>query len=193
MIDRLVEENLGLVRHVIKKYISSPRDMGAYSHEDLFQIGCIGLWKAAQSYDPTKSRFVTYACLLIRHELYDELGKLNRARKVTTLEDTGFLDAISLEEPDPAEWTLEEQIEQKVCNDQNRDIVWGTYGKAKEEASEFIQKGIQALERMADGETCGEIAAAMQAPVNHVTAWMAKARKYLRSKPELRQLLEEYR
>lgn len=43
-------------------------------YDDLFQIGCIGLWKATQLYDDTKKcKFTTYAVFWIR-------GELERAR-----------------------------------------------------------------------------------------------------------------
>ena len=43
---------------------------------------------------------------------------------------------------------------------------------------------------MSKGYTCSEIGAKMHAAPNLVTAWMAKARKYLRSQPELRRALQ---
>ena len=45
--DRLVEENLGLVRMAIQRY----RGFGV-EDEDLMQIGSVGLIKAARDYDP---------------------------------------------------------------------------------------------------------------------------------------------
>lgn len=44
---RKVEENLGLINKVINDKVHGPYHMGIYSREDLFQIGCIGLCKAA--------------------------------------------------------------------------------------------------------------------------------------------------
>ena len=53
----LVEYNLRLVAHIVKKYQATNRNM-----EDMISIGTIGLIKAINTYDYTKgSRLVTYA------------------------------------------------------------------------------------------------------------------------------------
>ena len=54
MTEKRFEENMSLVRFVLKKYVSTSLEMGAYSIEDLYQVGCIGLWKAIQTHDPAK-------------------------------------------------------------------------------------------------------------------------------------------
>lgn len=40
-VNELVQKNLGLVHSVVKKFSNSP-----YEAEDLFQIGCMGLFKS---------------------------------------------------------------------------------------------------------------------------------------------------
>lgn len=42
-----VEENMGLVGKVIKDRVHGMNGLGIYTYDDLFQIGCIGLCKAA--------------------------------------------------------------------------------------------------------------------------------------------------
>ncbi len=64
--DCLVEENLKLVHFVIHKKFPLIKDV---EYDDLFQIGCIGLIKAARKYEETRSQFSTYACLRICGEL----------------------------------------------------------------------------------------------------------------------------
>lgn len=49
--DRLIEHNLRLVAHIIKKYYASYSDQ-----DDLISIGTIGLIKAIQSFDGKKAR-----------------------------------------------------------------------------------------------------------------------------------------
>ena len=52
---KLIEHNLRLVAHVIKKYYSKTKEQ-----EDLISIGTIGLIKAASSFDYNKgTRFAT--------------------------------------------------------------------------------------------------------------------------------------
>lgn len=73
-----VEENLNLVGHAIKKYFSGGKDYGhiGFSQEDLFQIGSIGLIKAAKGYDDSLGfKFSTYAIRHITGEIYSELNR----------------------------------------------------------------------------------------------------------------------
>lgn len=70
----LVEYNLRLVAHIVKKYQSPNR-----SSEDLLSIGTIGLIKAINTYNYEKgSRLVTYASRCIENEL---LMRLRQERK----------------------------------------------------------------------------------------------------------------
>lgn len=182
MIEKLVEDNLGLVHHFIKKYVRLSGDMGAYSYEDLYQVGCIGLWKAAQSYAPGRAKFSTYAYLLIRNEIYNELlrqNKFSREISLPDVYDSGELLHIAEKELDPADNLTVINLPEILQ-------------KAKEATSDTTRKGIIALEMMLKGMKCREIAAQMQVPVNHVTAWIAKARKYLRKDKKIMELMEEY-
>ena len=57
----LIEKNLRLVAHMVKKYACSE-----YETEDMLSIGTIGLIKAIDSFDEKKgSRLVTYAAKCI--------------------------------------------------------------------------------------------------------------------------------
>lgn len=61
----LIEHNLRLVVHIIKKYYSSISDQ-----EDLISIGTIGLIKAVSTFDYDKgARFATYASRCIENEI----------------------------------------------------------------------------------------------------------------------------
>ncbi len=62
---RLIEHNLRLVAHIIKKYYSSFKDQ-----EDLISIGTIGLIKAVSTFNAKKgTRFATYASRCIENEV----------------------------------------------------------------------------------------------------------------------------
>ncbi len=61
----LIERNLRLVAHVIKKYYTASRDQ-----EDLISIGTIGLIKAVNTFDLSKKiRLATYAGRCIENEV----------------------------------------------------------------------------------------------------------------------------
>jgi RNA polymerase sporulation-specific sigma factor len=63
--DILIERNLRLVAHVIKKYYTAAKDQ-----EDLISIGTIGLIKAVNTFDNSKKiRLATYAGRCIENEV----------------------------------------------------------------------------------------------------------------------------
>ena len=63
--NELIEHNLRLVAHIIKKYYASYRDQ-----EDLISIGTIGLIKAASTFNSSKgTKFATYASRCIENEI----------------------------------------------------------------------------------------------------------------------------
>lgn len=63
--DKLIEHNLRLVAHIIKKYYSN-----SHEQEDLISIGTIGLIKAVSTFDYTKGcRFATYGSRCVENEI----------------------------------------------------------------------------------------------------------------------------
>ena len=66
-----IEKNIGLVHTVIRDKLQPPYQVGMYSYEDLFQIGCIGLCKAAST--DKGGTFSTYAYRLIWHQICDAM------------------------------------------------------------------------------------------------------------------------
>ncbi len=80
----LIERNLRLVAHIVKKYNNTGKDT-----DDLISIGTIGLIKAISTYDSTKgTRLATYAARCIENEILMTI----RSTKKTKFE-------ISLQEP----------------------------------------------------------------------------------------------
>ena len=62
----LIEHNLRLVAHIIKKYYSNARDQ-----DDLISIGTIGLIKAVSTFDSDKgTRLATYSARCIENATY---------------------------------------------------------------------------------------------------------------------------
>ena len=63
--NKLIEHNLRLVAHIIKKYYSNSSEQ-----DDLVSIGTIGLIKAVSTYNYEKgTRFATYAARCIENEI----------------------------------------------------------------------------------------------------------------------------
>ena len=67
----LVEHNLRLVAHIIKKYFTQSEDI-----EDLISIGTIGLIKGINTYKPEKGvRLATYASRCIENAILSQRNK----------------------------------------------------------------------------------------------------------------------
>lgn len=163
-----VEENMGLVGKVIHDCVHILDKGCIYDYDDLFQIGCIGLCKAAQT-DRLghKNAFSTYAYCLIRNEVYTQLEyATRRGREQAT--NPAELPIISLEGDD--------ELEQRESCSHLSNLL----DQAENTASGVVAKGIQAIRLLADGYTNREVGERFGVPANHVTAWVAKARKYLR-------------
>ena len=61
----LIERNLRLVAHIVKKYYAQSSDQ-----DDLISIGTIGLIKGISSFDPSKgARLATYAARCIENTI----------------------------------------------------------------------------------------------------------------------------
>lgn len=79
----LVERNLRLVAHVVKKFDKRGEDL-----EDLISIGTIGLIKAINTFNPAKNtRLATYAARCIENEVLMHLRSTKKLRKEVMLHD----------------------------------------------------------------------------------------------------------
>ena len=161
-----VEENMGLVGKVIGDCVHTLDKGCIYDYDDLFQIGCIGLCKAAQTdQGGHKGAFSTYAYCLIRNEIYTQLeDATRRGREQAT---------------DPKELpcaALDEDLETK---ESCRELM-GLLERAEATATGTTAKGIQAIRMRIDGYSSKEIGELLGAPANHVTAWVSKARNHIR-------------
>ena len=77
----LIERNLRLVAHIVKKYQPPPEEM-----EDLLSIGTIGLMKAVVTFNPQKStRLGTYAARCIENEVLMHLRSKKKSSKEVSL------------------------------------------------------------------------------------------------------------
>ena len=137
----LIERNLRLVAHIVKKYMSTCRDM-----DELIAIGIVGLVKAVNTYDGTKgSRLGTYAARCIDNELLMLLRterKLNR--EISLYEPIGtdkegneisFIDVVEDTVDDVLDqMMLDERIRKmyvaisEVLTTREREIIYKRYG-----------------------------------------------------------------
>ena len=82
--EQVVKDNLGLVWSIVHRFKNS-----YYDKEDLFQIGCIGLMKAINHFDPSYNvQFSTYAVPIIMGEIkryFRDYGTIKVSRSLKEL------------------------------------------------------------------------------------------------------------
>ena len=139
--DKLIEHNLRLVAHIVKKYNMIDKDI-----DDLISIGTIGLIKSIDTFDSEKGiRLATYASRCIDNELLMMLRSNKRISKEVYLyepigsdkegNEINLLDIIEEAEVDIVEnIVLEDDIKKlygmlgKVLTDREREIIYLRYG-----------------------------------------------------------------
>ena len=125
---KLFEHNLKLVTSIINQYFSN---MDYNTKEELFQIGCIGLWEAITKYNPTfNTKLSTYAFSTILGEIkthYRDNNLLsipttiqNLARKVKKIQSEYEKQGIILNESELAKLlnVPEEEVSLAICSTQ---------------------------------------------------------------------------
>lgn len=87
--DILIERNMRLVAHIIKKYYTSPQDQ-----DDLISIGSIGLIKAINTFKDGKgTRLATYAARCIENEILMHFRAQKKNAAEVSLSDSLDTDA----------------------------------------------------------------------------------------------------
>lgn len=82
--NKLVEHNLRLVAHIIKKYYSTQTD-----HDDLVSIGTIGLIKAINTFDMNKNiKLSSYASRCIENEILMHFRNSRKSSQDLSLSET---------------------------------------------------------------------------------------------------------
>ena len=166
---QLVEDNIKLVGFVIKK---SGIKFNNYKieYEDLYQIGCLGLCRAVETFDPEYgSTFSTYAYIVIRNEILRELVRINKI--------PGTVD-LSLYEEDIMSVDVPED---KVVAHLYSEEIMSTVRKAYEEASEAKKKYIDVLLLRIQGFKNTEIAQMINWSPETVSKAEIRAKKYLKT------------
>ncbi|MEE0945718.1 MAG: sigma-70 family RNA polymerase sigma factor [Acutalibacteraceae bacterium] len=122
--EKLVTENFGLVRACVTKFLGR-----GIEYDDLFQIGCIGLIKAAQGFDESRGlMFSTYAVPTIIGEIkrvFRDTGAIKVSRSLKELsfkvaKAREYLEKEKGEEPSVSEIakileTDEESVKDAIC------------------------------------------------------------------------------
>lgn len=136
----LIERNLRLVAHIMKKYYTQTADQ-----EDLISIGTIGLIKGVTTFDPSKgARLATYAARCVENEILMHFRSQKKSSQDVSLSDyieTGndgaaleIMDVVS-DETDLLEQVNNRQLQRKLCKavddvltEQERQVIIARYG-----------------------------------------------------------------
>ena len=152
----LVEHNLRLVAHIVKKYHNLDREK-----EDMISIGVIGLIKAINTYDISKGhRLVTYAARCIENELLMMLRQEKKTSKNTSLyepigidkegNEIHLLDILGTQETDLIKKIeqkenikrIYEELEKMEMNKEKKTLImrYGLYGREPMTQKEVAKK-----------------------------------------------------
>jgi len=106
----LIERNLRLVAHIVKKYYTQVSDQ-----EDLISIGTIGLIKGIETFDDSKgARLATYAARCVENEILMHFRSQKKSAQDVSLSD--YIDSgsdgtpLELMDVVAEDWDLLEQI-----------------------------------------------------------------------------------
>jgi RNA polymerase sporulation-specific sigma factor len=143
--DLLIEHNLRLVAHIVKKFENTREDT-----EDLISIGTIGLIKAIESYSDGKgTKLATYAARCIENEILMHLRALKKVKKDVSLHDPIGTDKegneitlidVLQEEGDDIVDVIQTNMEKTqiykfihVLDDREKEVIVGRFGLNLEE------------------------------------------------------------
>ncbi|RBW70642.1 RNA polymerase sporulation sigma factor SigK [Bacillus taeanensis] len=154
--NRLIEHNLRLVAHIVKKFDNTGEDS-----EDLISIGTIGLIKAIESYSIDKgTKLATYAARCIENEILMYLRSLKKTKKDVSLHDPigqdregneiSLIDVLKADTEDVVEKIQLNMEKQKiyqyihVLDDREKEVIVGRFGldQKKERTQREIAKSL---------------------------------------------------
>ena len=168
----LVECNLPLVGYVVARIRYPPESV-----EDLFQIGAIGLMKAAQHFDSSKAQFQTYAYYCIVNEIRQARRYDNNPRRSTA--STLSLDAQAEAKPQLLEQIASDEPtpeQQAVANDIKRCVE----ARLRSRIDEGNLSAEMTRAYLLDGKTQAQIAVDFKTSQSTVSRGIRETVKWLR-------------
>ena len=150
----LVEHNLRLVAHIIKKYYGTQSEQ-----DDLVSIGTIGLIKAINTFDMNKNiKLSSYASRCIENEILMYLRRNSKTRMEVSIDEPLNVDWDGNElllsdilgtDEDVIYKDIEDEVEKKLLNkaisrltERERQIVDLRFGLSSEDGTELTQKEV---------------------------------------------------
>ena len=126
--NKLIEHNLRLVAHIVKKYYTTGAEQ-----DDLISIGTIGLIKSVQSFNfGRNTRFSTYSARCIENEV------LMAMRKLKSTENTVYLEESIDAENQNSKLTLKDSLQD--------DFEISEYCEARQQKDDVLKLVLQKLD-----------------------------------------------
>ena len=165
----LVTEHLNVIDKVLNKEMMFSDKDPDFDYEDLYQIGAIGLCKAARSYhSDSESSFSTFSYEVVKNELIDYYRKNKLDKKI----NIQYLNDSKLE----IKRDTGHVIEKEVLDKYYLQALSATKGEYKG----ITRLGIEALELRLQGYSAGDIAKARNVKPSYITSCISRARKKLK-------------
>lgn len=149
--DKLVEHNLRLVAHIVKKYYATGADP-----EDLVSIGTIGLMKAIRTFCPDKSiRLSSYASRCIENEILMYFRSAKKSAKDVSINEEIDSDAegnaLTLMDTMAEEDTIVEDLDIKMKRENLRRYINEVLSEREKQIINF-RYGLDGKEPLAQRE-----------------------------------------
>ena len=126
--ERMVEGNLRLVLSVVQRFAQRGENL-----DDLFQVGCIGLIKAIDNFDPAQPvRFSTYGVPMIIGEIRRFLRDNNALRVSRSLRDTAY-----------RAMQAREALEKQLGREPTMDEIAGEAGLSRREVTAALESVVE--------------------------------------------------
>ena len=128
--ERMVEGNLRLVLSVVQRFAQRGENL-----DDLFQVGCIGLIKAIDNFDPAQPvRVSTYGVPMILGEIRRFLRDNNALRVSRSLRDTAY-----------RAMQAREQLEKQLNRTPTMDEIAQSAGLSRREVTAALESVVEPL------------------------------------------------
>jgi RNA polymerase sigma factor (sigma-70 family) len=72
-----IEDHMGLVYSCVLKFVKN----GPVEDSELYSVGCLALLEASRTFDPSKSKFCTWATRIVMQRLVDEFRRSGRLKE----------------------------------------------------------------------------------------------------------------
>ena len=126
--DEMVNGNLRLVLSVVQRFSQRGENL-----DDLFQVGCIGLIKAIDNFDPAQPvRFSTYGVPMIIGEIRRFLRDNNALRVSRSLRDTAY-----------RAMQAREALEKQLGREPTMDEIAGAAGLSRREVTAALESVVE--------------------------------------------------